>query len=205
VVQAWIGLTVHPIDAELAAYLNIQSDAGVIVTGVEPQSPAATAGFGEGDIILAVDEAKINDISAYRSTMNMVSADQTLAFEISRKNKKKRLLLKTAVFPLEQALNLASNRLGIDVSSLDNQTRSKYGIRTRHGVLIIKMKRGSHLSRIGVRPGDIIRQIDEARVDDLEDFKMAMVKYRNKPSVVLLIERDGYLYHINATMKDNRG
>jgi serine protease Do len=59
------------------------------------------------------------------------------------------------------------------------------------------------LARIGVRPGDIIRQIDEERVDQLDDFKAAMVKYRKKPSVVLLILRDGHLYYVNATMKDD--
>ena len=69
-------------------------------------------------------------------------------------------------------------------------------------MVITKMRRDSHLARIGVRPGDIIRQIDEERVDQLDDFKAAMVKYRKKPSVVLLILRDGHLYYVNATMKD---
>ena len=76
--------------------------------------------------------------------------------------------------------------------------------KARNGVLIIKLQRGSHLNRIGVRPGDIIRQIDEVRVDTLADFKAAIVKYRNRRSVVLLIQRDGNLYHINATMKDDQ-
>jgi serine protease Do len=100
-------------------------------------------------------------------------------------------------------LELANQRLGISVSELDKQVRTKYGIRARTGVLIINMRKNSHLARIGVKPGDIIRQIDEARVDNLSEFKAAMVKYRNKPSVVLLIQRDGHLYYINATMKEN--
>jgi serine protease Do len=66
------------------------------------------------------------------------------------------------------------------------------------------MRRGSHLDQIGVRPGDIIRQIDEARVENLTGFKAAIVKYRNKPSVVLLIQRHGHLYYVNTTMKENR-
>ena len=65
------------------------------------------------------------------------------------------------------------------------------------------MQRGSHLNRIGVKPGDVIRQIDEVRVDTVADFKAAIVKYRNRRSVVILIERDGHLYHINAIMKDD--
>ena len=103
---------------------------------------------------------------------------------------------------MEQALNLAKRQLGIEVSSLDENIRAKYGIRATKGLLITKMERSSYLGRIGVRPGDIVRQIDEARIDDMEDFKAAMVRYRNKTSVVILILRDGQFYYVNATMKD---
>jgi S1-C subfamily serine protease len=70
-------------------------------------------------------------------------------------------------------------------------------------VLIVKLRRGSHLDRIGVRPGDMVRQIDEAPVSDVETFKAAVAKYRNKPAVVLFIERDGTIYHISTPMKDD--
>ena len=204
VVQAWVGLTVHPIDANLAEYLSIEKDSGVIVTGIEAQSPAATAGFHEGDIIFSIDGLNVADIAAYHQKMNSISANQTITAEIIRKGKNERLWLKTAIFPIDRALNLANQRLGVVVSPLDQQTRNKYGIKARNGVLIIKLQRGSHLNRIGVRPGDIIRQMDEVRVDTLADFKAAIVKYRNRRSVVLLIQRDGNLYHINATMKDDQ-
>ena len=85
VVQAWVGLTVQPIDANLAEYLNIKKDTGVIVTRIEPQSPAAAAGFLEGDVIHAIDGLNIRDMAAYHLKMNSVSANQTLAVEISRK------------------------------------------------------------------------------------------------------------------------
>ena len=202
VVQAWVGMTIQPLDSNLASYLNIQKDVGLMVTAVEPESPAAEAGIDEGDILLSIDGFKITGISAYRLKMNEISAGQTISLEISRDGKKDHFFLQTAIFPIDRALELSSQRLGISVSDLDEQTRAKYGIQSRTGVLIIKMRRSSHLGRIGVRPGDIIRQIDADRVDNLTDFKAAIVKYRNKPSVVLLILRDGNLYYINTTMKD---
>ena len=133
VVQAWIGMTVQPLDSNLAEYLNIQSDVGVIVTAVEPESPAAKAGIDEGDIILSIDGLKITSISAYQLKMKEISTDQTISIEISRKGKSAHFSIKTALFPLDRALELASQRLGITVSDLDEQTRAKYGIRTRNG------------------------------------------------------------------------
>jgi Do/DeqQ family serine protease len=203
VVQPWTGMTVQTIDSDLSNYLNIQNDVGVMVTSVEPKSPASIAGITEGDIIIAIDGWRITHISDYHLKIKEISADQTILFKINRKGKIVTVSLKTKLFPMDRALELANQRLGISVSELDKQVRTKYGIRARTGVLIISMRKNSHLARIGVKPGDIIRQIDEARVDNLSEFKAAMVKYRNKPSIVLLIQRDGHLYYINATMKEN--
>ena len=175
----------------------------MLVTAVEPHSPAAKAGIDEGDILLSVDGLKITDSSTYRLKIKEISIDQTISVAFIKKGKTIHVSLKTTAFPLDRALELADRTLGITVLAIDAPTRSKYGIRTRKGVLIVKLRRGFHLERIGVRPGDIIRQIDEEPVETLADFKAAMVKYRNKSSLVLLILRDGHLYYINATMKDN--
>jgi len=204
VIQAWVGMTVQPLDSNLSTYLDIQGDVGLMVTAVEPKSPAAKAGIGEGDVILSIDGSKITSIAAYQAKMNEISAEQTLSVEINRKGKLARITIQTAIFPLDRALDLASQLLGITVTDINEQTRLKYGIETNTGVLIIKLRQNSHLNQIGVRPGDIIRQIDEDRVQRLADFKAAIIKYRNKPFVVLLIQRHGRLYYVNATMKENR-
>jgi Do/DeqQ family serine protease len=203
VIQPWIGLTVQPLDSNMASYLNLEKTVGALVTAVEPQSPAAKAGIEEGDIIHSIDGSIITDSSAYHSKIREISIDQIISIVFIKKGKTIRISLKTIAFPPDLALELADRTLGITVIDVDEPTRSKYGIKPRKGVLIVKMRRGFYLERIGVRPGDIIRQIDEEPVDNLVDFKEAMVKYRNKPALVILILRDGHLYHINATMKDN--
>jgi serine protease Do len=203
VVQTWIGMTVQPLDSDLVAYLNIKDKAGVLVTTVEPQSPAAAAGLNGGDVILSIDGHRITTTSEYHFKIKEFSPDQNIPVKINSKGHVSTVFLKPTLFPLDRALELANKLLGIHVSGLDIQIRTQYGIQEQQGVVITKMRRDSHLARIGVRPGDIIRQIDEERVDQLDDFKAAMVKYRKKPSVVLLILRDGHLYYVNATMKDD--
>ncbi len=202
VVQAWIGLAVQSIDTSLSAYLNIDRGVGVIVSQVELESPAASEGFLEGDIIISVDGEKITGLESYIAKIKDVSVGQIIQIAMIRQGKSKTLSLTATKFPVEQALNLAKRRMGIEISPLDEKIRSEYGIRATKGVLISKMQRNSHLYRIGVRPGDIVRQIDEARIDDMEDFKTAIVRYRNKTSVVMLILRDGQFYYVNANMKD---
>jgi len=203
VVQPWIGMSVHPVDTALAAYLQLQNDSGVIVTSLEPESPAAKAGIQEGDIILSMGGIDLTNLSVYQLQINKISVNQTVSITVNRKGDIHQLKLVTAVYPIDRALDLAAQRLGITVSGLDEQTRARYGIRTANGVLIIKMRKGFHLHRIGVRPGDIIHQIGEARIDNITDFKSAVIKYRNKPTVVMLVQRDDNIYHINMPMRKN--
>ncbi|MBU0698756.1 MAG: PDZ domain-containing protein, partial [Proteobacteria bacterium] len=66
------------------------------------------------------------------------------------------------------------------------------------GVLITEIHRQSYLARIGVRPGDVIRKIDEITIKNVADFKKAVVKYRLKPSVVILLQRGRQLYNIGV-------
>ena len=202
VVQPWIGITVQKLDATLATYLNIRNK-GVMVKTVDMGSPAMQTGIQEGDIILSINGKQISNIKDYYLKINDISTGQTLLMEINRKGKRSTLSLKSTLFPLSRALDLASQRLGVTVIEVDKKTQAKYGLQTSSGVLITKLRRGSYLDRIGVNPGDIIHQMDEARIDNLSDFKTAMVKYRDKASVVLLVQRDAYLYYINAIMKEN--
>lgn len=204
VVQAWVGLSVQPIDANLSTYLNLENSQAVIVTGVTPGSPAAEAGLKEGDILLSIDDTAITGIAAFRSILRQVSSNQTISAGITRQGEKKHLKIKTRPFPIELAPELTMDRLGIAVADLDATTRSKYHISEKKGVLIVTMQRGSYLDRIGVQPGDIIRRIDEEPVDDLSAFNTAMVKYRSKRSIVLLIQREGQQYPINVIMKESQ-
>ena len=202
VVQPWIGMMVQALDSNLANYLNINNE-GVMVKSVDDGSPAAASGIQDGDIILSINGKQISDVNDYQLKLNDISTGQTILVEIKRKGKILNTSLKTTIFPLDRALDLANQRLGIVVSEVNAKARSKYGLKTSSGVFIVKLRRGSHLDRIGVNPGDIIHQIDEERIENLSDFKAAIVKYREKPAVVLLVQRDAYLYYINAIMKDN--
>ena len=53
--------------------------------------------------------------------------------------------------------------------------------------MISEINKKSHLAGIGVRPGDVIRKIDDYAIKNTEDFKKAIIKYRQKNSVVRLL------------------
>ncbi len=200
VIQAWIGITVQNMDEKLARYMAVPGKKGVIIKSVEPQSPAEKAGLKESDIILAIGNKKVNSVGDYESVAKSLAAGDTMQTGLWRNGKKKIVAVETKVFPLELAEELAFKLLGIKVDEITKGVRRKYRIATREGVVISKIKKKSYLARIGAEPGDVLRRIDDYTIQNREDFKKAIVKFRRKNSVVLLLQRGGQGYYITVTL-----
>ena len=200
VIQAWIGIRVQNLSRKLAGYLNVPDKKGVVVKAVEPGSPALKSGLKEGDIILGIDSKKIASPRDYWSIKKTYAAGDKLKARIWRNNKVKTVSIKTRVFPMERAEKLAFRTMGIRVENINRQNRNYYRLLTREGVVISEIANGSHLDRIGARPGDVIRQIDDITISNKEDFKKAVVKYRQKQSVVILLQRGDQGYYITLRM-----
>jgi Do/DeqQ family serine protease len=200
VIQAWIGITVQNLDERLADYLNFPRKKGVMVKAVEPKSPAQKAGLQKGDIILSVGNKKIDSVRDYWSVKKTYAAGDTFKTKIWRNGKSNTVSVQTRVFPIELADDLAWRLLGIKVETLTAKNRLYHQTTARKGVLISEVDGNSHLARIGARPGDVIRKIDDYTINDTEDFKKAVIKYRQKNSVVLLLQRGDQGYYITINL-----
>jgi S1-C subfamily serine protease len=205
VVQPWIGLTVQDLDAGLSQYLNLPEPGstkakGVVVKDVEPSSPASNAGIHSGDILLSIANRPLSSTTDYHSAVNEIPAGDTAVFDIWRNGKTLSLSLKSSVFPDERAPALAYKLLGIRVQNPAMRKRTGHQPFTSTGVVISEINPSSKLARIGVKPGDIVHQIDDIGIGSVEEFNKAIVKYRRKASVVILLQRADQLYNITVDL-----
>ncbi len=198
VIQAWIGITVQNLDEKLARYLKLPGKNGVLVKSVESKSPAQKAGIYEGDIILSIDNRKILSEEDYQTAMRGFAAGDSLHVHIWRNNRDLTLSVTATVFPMALAEDLAYKLLGIRVENLTDQNRHRYGATAKKGVVIADIRADSYLSRIGARPGDVIRQIDEFSIHSIEDFRQSVVKYRHKKTIIILLQRGDQGYYITV-------
>ena len=189
VVQAWIGIVVQDLDAGLAAYLNLKDNAGAMIQDVEFPSPSKDAGFRRGDIVVSLGAKSIRNAEDYYAALKDHAAGNTVSLKIVRNGKPLEIPVTASTFPADRAEELGYKRLGIKVEDLD---------RSGAGVRISQLDPSSHLSRIGVSAGDVIRRIDEMTINNKKDFEKAMVKYRLKSALVVLLQRGGNLYHITV-------
>ncbi|MBW1752036.1 MAG: Do family serine endopeptidase [Deltaproteobacteria bacterium] len=200
VVQAWVGLTVQGIDQRLSQYLQLKNVKGVLVKKVEETGPARKAGIQDGDVIVALGKRNMLSENDYQTAMRGFAAGQIIDVKIWRRGKTSTIAVHAAVFPEELAMGLAFRLLGINVAGLTSKNRHIYQTFAEEGVLIVEIHRQSHLARIGGRPGDVIRQIDEITIKDIKAFKKAVIKYRHKSSLVIVLQRGRYLYNLSVKL-----
>ncbi len=196
VIHAWLGIFVQDIDRHLAQYLGLGSSRGVIIRFVEPYSPASASNIKEGDIILTLDGKPVASTEDYNSIVKDISPGNIVNLDILRNGKHISVELKASVFPEKRVMQLAYSMLGVRVSKITPQLASQFDIADLKGVMVLKTRRGSDLDRMGVKKGDIIRQIDEIRIENLKDFRSAIVRYRMKKSLVVLVQRHNHLYYL---------
>ncbi|MFO7709730.1 MAG: PDZ domain-containing protein [Desulfobacterales bacterium] len=171
-----------------------------MIRWVEPESPAFEAGLREGDVLLAVGSRKIAELDDYLAATRAVTAGETLEMQAWRNGRTLTAGVKTRLFPVEKADELAWNLLGVRVQDLSPKNRRDFKIAAREGVVVSEVKAGTHLARIGARPGDVIRQVDDAGVGSIDEFRKAVIKSRLKSSVVLLIQRGEQGYYVTVSL-----
>ena len=196
VIEAWIGIIVQNIDAGLARYMGLPSHTGVLVKTVEKESPASQSGIKEGDVVVALGNRKIVSDDDYQAAMRSHAIGDTLRMDIWRNNKTLKLAVVASKFPTKQAKELGFRLLGIHVDNITNTNRRRFSITAETGVVIGQLNPQSSLAEIGAKIGDIIRRINDIPIRSVADFERAIVKYRHKKSIIVLLQRGEQGYYI---------
>ncbi|MBG3877450.1 PDZ domain-containing protein, partial [Desulfovibrio oxamicus] len=69
-----------------------------------------------------------------------------------------------------------------------------------NGVRINAVLPNSPAARLGLAPGDVVRQVGSVRVGDSRDFAQAFARYRLAGKVTLLIQRGGKGYYVSLAV-----
>jgi S1-C subfamily serine protease len=81
------GLVVQEMSRQLADYFEVPGHRGLLVTEVEKESGAETAGFKAGDVIVGVGGSDVADLSDLRDALRKAEDDSTVACSVIRKGK----------------------------------------------------------------------------------------------------------------------
>jgi len=154
---------------------------GVAVSGVDPGSPAAAAGFRKGDRVESIGGQPVESAEEYRFRQRELPAGTTARVGIRRGRERTTLALRAAELPVEKVEELVLRRTGIQV------TEARLG---RDRVVAVQsVQRGSAAARYGLEAGDLLLEVNGREVGGLADFRRAASRARRSGQLVLLVRR----------------
>jgi serine protease Do len=188
----WLGLDLQELTPELKRHFTLPAGGGgVLVSDVYGDGPADRAGVKRGDVVLVVEGTAVTTLSDYQDALAEFTTGDRITLKLFRRGKEISLPLQPASFPPELALETVYRRLGVRVGE-----GRKGNAQQRSGVSIEEVKQDSEAARIGLRPGDLVAQVNEVTVANLEDFKKAISQYHHLISLNLVVRRGPYAYSI---------
>jgi serine protease Do len=217
----YLGVGCQDINADQAKELRLPEEAGAVVTSLAPTSPAATAGLRLGDVIVLYNSQRVEGQAQLYRLISETPPGREVRIQVFRNTYPVYLVAKIGAKPREAAqvpvLQLPPsavgtmpdmpvsrmswrNGLGTEWEAVDGQLASSFGVKDG-GVLVRSVMAGSPAERGGLRAGDVIVRIGDARVTTPPDVSgriravreqtASVTVVRDKKELTLAIPLDG--------------
>ena len=194
--RGWLGVSVQDMTRDMLRFFHLDRVRGVVVVRVMKGSPGAKAGLKQGDVILSLENNEISDKSDYSERISTYPVGNTMRLKILRDGAERSASLKVSFLPVEQVAEYTRIWLGLNVSAIEKSLSRRYRLTTDQGVVVTGVTPSSAGGKIGIQPGDVIRQVNQARIKNEQDFKTAMVEAAGRDSVLLLVQRGQNGYYV---------
>ena len=164
--RAWLGVKGDTVSSDMARSLGLDRPQGLMVTDVYAGGPAARAGIEQGDVITAIDGAEVNDQGGLNFRVGTRSTNDTVAVTVLRDGRTQTLNARVSTLPGDadpgQGSVVGQGALaGLQGVALNPALADRLGGDPfTSGVVVTGLQRNSIPARIGLRPNDLVVQID---------------------------------------------
>ncbi len=216
---SYLGVNTRDITPERLGALHLKEENGVEVTMVDQDAPAGKAGLKEHDVILTVNDQKIEGVEQLRRIVHEIPAGRTVTIGISRDGQPMALKAQLAERNMDQSFNFkvppvnvpaihippinmpeidvptvvvihSPRSSGMMIENLTRQLGDFFGVKSGNGVLIRSVEKGSRAEQAGFRAGDVIVKVNGSAVNDCSDFtRLLRERKGNNASITVMRER----------------
>ena len=164
--------------------------------GVADRSSAGKAGLKRGDVIIAIDDHEVRDKSDFRGRMAAYTMGSSIRFFILRDGKMMERKVRVTSIPKGYVKEFTRNWFGLRVQENSDPFARANRLVTSKGMVVMEVIPNSAAGKIGISPGDIIRQMNQKRVDNEEDYNKAVADMNNPDRILLLVQRGRQGYYV---------
>lgn len=186
-----MGVIVTKADDTLRSQLNLPADAGLVVTGLAADSPAAKAGVQAKDILMHLSGKPVGTPEDLDKLYKGLAGSDMIELELIRAGKSMSLKVESNKARLE-ALRAAGEqatvraielkraeppeyRIGIALSAADDTLRTHLGLPDGQGLVIEQVMAKSPAERSGLQVNDVLLKVED---DDVTKIEQVVTKIR---------------------------
>ncbi len=208
--RGWLGVRIQTVTEEIAETMGLPKPTGALVASVNAGGPADQAGIQAGDIIVKFDSKDVLDMRHLPRIVAETEIGKSVPVEIIRKGAHRTVSAK--VGELEENEQVASapakekekpaapakeqkvEGLGLSLAPISAELREQFEIGSEvKGVVVTKIAEGGGAAEKGLKPGDVIVEVNQEEVASPAQVASLVDKAQQsgRRSVLLLIERGG--------------
>ncbi len=208
VVRGWLGVLVQQITPEIAESLNLSQPEGALVSDVTPGGPADKAGIKRGDVIVAFDGNKIEDMPDLPKTVATNEPGTKSKLTFLRNGKEKTVDLTLGELPEEVAVstsvtnNNVERNLGLIVQEINPQIQRRFRLEESKGVIITNVNPDSIGYEAGLMAGDIILEMNKQHIENLDDYRKSVDSLKEGQTALLLVQRARNTIYVALKIED---
>jgi serine protease Do len=183
----------------LKAYGNVKE--GVFVQSVAPGGPSEKAGIKEGDIITGINGKEVRDGSELVNIVSATPVGNTVNLSVLRNGKRDNMKVTIGnlaqVFPDRFGAGSETESVkpegtsvsfGISIVNITPSWRDNNGLK-QGGVRVTDVETNSFADDVGLRPNDIITEINHTPVNSTDDVKRVQTTLKPGDAVAFRVLR----------------
>ena len=201
VTRGYLGVMIQDVNPALAKKFGLEEPKGALVGDVTPDGPAAKAGLESGDVLTALNGKEVQDSRHLKLAVAKVHPGESVSVKLLRDGKVKTIKVKVGELPGEKTVAKASpaedegTLNGVGVSDLDGKTRKQFNIPgSVEGAVVNQVVPDSAAAEAGLKPGDVILEINRNEVKDAGDAVRLTEKASDKSTLLKVWSKGGSRY-----------
>ncbi len=177
VTRGYLGVMIQDVTPALAKEFKLKDNNGALVGDVTAKSPAEKAGLESGDVIIEFNGRKVTDSRHLKLEVARTHPGDTVPIKVLRDSSTKTLEITVKEMPGAEHLAKENSSKaedtgtlnGVSVGDIDREARKQFDLpATLNGVVVTAVAPDSAAAEAGLKPGDVIQEINRKPVKTAE-------------------------------------
>ncbi|MFQ5457333.1 MAG: DegQ family serine endoprotease [Myxococcota bacterium] len=196
VARGWLGVSIQDLSPDMASHFGLKEARGALVAEVVKDGPADHAGIQRGDVIVRYEGKPVGESHDLPILVAGTPVGRKARLSVLRDGKTRDFTVKIGHLEDSDESETASagkdsrEKLGLTIREITPDIARQLENEDRAGVLVAQVAPGSPAADAGLRPGDVIREVNRKTIKNPDEFARALDKGDSK-SALLLVERGG--------------